>query len=87
MKKYVTGLAAVILAISASAFTKATQKAEGEFYRVGNTILPITEPGECKPEGEFCKYFLIEGEDNDGNPLHYESDGIPNRHWENDEVK
>jgi hypothetical protein len=33
------------------------------------------------------KYVLIEGEDNDGNPLHYESDGIPNRHWENDEVK
>jgi uncharacterized protein YxeA len=87
MKKYVTGLAAVILAISASAFTKATQKEDGEFRLVDGVIVAITEPGECKADGEFCKYYLIEGQDNDGNPLHYVSDGIPNRHWEKTEVK
>jgi uncharacterized protein YxeA len=54
MKKYVTGLAAVILAISASAFTKATQKEDGEFYFDG-VIVAITDPGEVKQKVKFLQ--------------------------------
>jgi hypothetical protein len=83
MKKYVTGLAAVILAISASAFTKATEVKDGEFYFdvETETILPITTAGECLEGVNFCTYHLLPDQPNDGNPIHYEGEGSSMRQW------
>ncbi|NCI49688.1 hypothetical protein GWC95_07130 [Sediminibacterium roseum] len=84
MKKYVTGLAAVILAISASAFTKATEKKEGEFYRDGDVILPITTNGQClEGTSNYCTYHLKEGKElPTTNPDDFEGEGPVGFYWQ-----
>lgn len=84
MKKYVTGLAAVILAISASAFTKATEKTDGQFYRDGNLILPIETEGDCFEGTEYyCTYHLKDGvELPTTNPNDFEGEGPVGRFWQ-----
>lgn len=83
MKKYVSGLVAVLIAVSASAFTKASEKAEGEYFLdpESGLIVPITTEGQCLEGEEFCKYTLKENAPDDGNPEHYDNDGIPGRQW------
>lgn len=81
MKKYLTGLAAIVLAISASAFTKATESTEGQYYLNGSTIEPITTDGTCVDGENFCRYNLIEGQPDDGNPVHYEGEGPAFKQW------
>lgn len=82
MKKYATGLVAVLFALSASAFTSA--KTIDEYYLdpVSGQMILITTPGECKPGGEFCKYQLRDGQEDNGNPVNYEPLSGEGLHWE-----
>lgn len=82
MKKYLTGIFAVMLALCASAFTSiSSQKTEGEYYRNGDTIVPLTPNGTCLSGSNFCTYTLIEGMEDNGDPSHYEGVGTENKQW------
>lgn len=80
MKKYVTGLFAVVLAISASAFTSG-HATLGAYYREGDTIKPIPFEGDCIPGSNFCTYDLIPGHEDNGNPANYEGVGTEDKQW------
>lgn len=80
MKKYVTGLFAVVLAISASAFTSG-HTILGSYYRDGNTIVPITQNGFCDVGTNFCTYDLIPGREDNGDPANYQGVGTEDKQW------
>lgn len=80
MKKYFVGLFAVVLAISASAFTSG-QATQGSYYRKGDFIVPITTAGDCIPGSNFCTYDLIPGREDNGDPANYEGVGTEDKQW------
>lgn len=80
MKKYVTGLFAVVLAISASAFTSG-HSTLGSYYKDGNTIVLITTAGYCDKGFDFCTYDLIPGREDNGLPENYVGVGSGNEMW------
>lgn len=82
MKKYATGLVAVLFALSASAFTKANEKIVDEYYLdAEGRMQPLTERGYCDPIGTFCKYQLKEGAIANEEPENYEPLSGENQHW------
>lgn len=80
MKKYFVGLFALVLAVSASAFTSGLATL-GSYYRDGNTIVPITTNGVCDAGSNFCTYNLIPGREDNGDPANYEGVGTEDKQW------
>lgn len=80
MKKYFVGLFAVVLAISASAFTSG-QATLGSYYRNGDTIKPIPFDGDCVVGTNFCTYNLIPGHEDNGELANYEGVGTEDKQW------
>ena len=79
-KKYLPGLMAIALAISASAFTS-RHSMDQLYYRNGDVIAPITPKGSCNSGSNFCTYTLQAGQPDDGDPSHYDGIGSQDKQW------
>lgn len=78
MKKTPLFLLAMALIAIGTAFATtrpAVKLTETLYYLSGSEMLPITGDGICVESTNFCKYTLIAGQPDDGNPVHYE--GVP----------
>lgn len=78
MKKFQLFLMAMAMIAIGTAFATtrpAVKLTEDLYYLSGSVMEPITGEGICVASTNFCKYTLIAGQPDDGNPVHYE--GVP----------
>jgi hypothetical protein len=79
MKKSQLFLLAMVFVAMGTAFATtrpAVKITEDQYYLSDGTMQLVTGAGDCVPSTGFCKYTLISGQPNDGDPAHYE--GVPN---------
>lgn len=89
MKKIKLSFLAITVVAICSAFAtnvstglKSSVAAEYYFDSSTGSMVLITTAGHCALTGDFCKYTLIPGQPDDGNPIHYTGvPGTENQHW------
>lgn len=84
MKKFrfIAAALAVIVAVSANALSNKKAMVD-EYFLDGDEMVLITTNGSCEvSQDPFCKYTLIPGQPDDGNPIHYQGvSGTQNGRW------